>query len=159
MICFSLTKWTHPHCLPPFFLSCTSFWSVFCYLFYWLSLIFSFSLWNILSSPLPATAHDVHVHFPPVTKGNMDGEGQVDLSRTKGWRSKSKKREANQQGKIVGYADTQHIYHSRAGHWHAQRTTRKALFHLAKSLTSTLFKCFPTKWYRTLFSILLLRRK
>ena len=33
----------------------------------------------------------------------MDGEGQVDLSRTKGWRNKSKKREANVQGKTVGY--------------------------------------------------------
>lgn len=37
----------------------------------------------------------------------MDGEGQVDLSRTKDWRNKSKKREANLQGKIVVYVDTQ----------------------------------------------------
>ena len=48
--------------------------------------------------------HDVYVHFPLVTRGNMDEEGQVDLSRTKGWRSRSKIREANLQGRMLGYA-------------------------------------------------------
>lgn len=61
---------------------------------------------NSFSEPLPVVARDVYVHFPLVTRGNMDGEGQVDLSKTKGRRNKSKKRKFNLQGKTVIHANT-----------------------------------------------------
>lgn len=49
-----------------------------------------------------------NVHFPLVTRGNIDEEGQVGLWRTKGWRSITRLRKANGQGTIVGYAVLQH---------------------------------------------------
>lgn len=53
---------------------------------------------TFLFSAITSPCH-VCVRFPLVTRGNMAGEGQVDFSRTKGWRNKSKKMEANLQDK------------------------------------------------------------
>lgn len=63
-----------------------------CYLCNCLPLCVLFFVKHFFSWALPVAAHDVYVHFPLVTRGNIDGEGLVDLSRTKGWRNKSKKR-------------------------------------------------------------------
>lgn len=52
---------------------------------------------------------DVYEHFLLVSKGNMDGDGQVDLSRTKWWRYKRKKKETNLQKdhEVLVYTETE----------------------------------------------------
>lgn len=66
---------------------------------------------------------DVYEHFPLVTKGNMDGDSQVDLSRTKGWRNKRKKRKTNLQkeSEVLLYTQTEPQHETSNNNKTAQR--------------------------------------
>lgn len=73
--------------------------------------------------------------LPPIGyRGNMDRKGQVDLWRTKGWGTKSKKRKRIQyMTKIAGRSAHKHIYHSTAARNSGVNRNQSGQLHLQKA--------------------------